>query len=134
MITYSGGFICSYGTSAVYILEQQPGDQLTFLATKKITFPPRLIQRPGESCQGYAIKSLSINPTEDLLVALTDDLLLFSYQLKKKEGTHIKKNVFSILLYPFHSAAVKGLDVCIRCEFIQILLRLETTLGLSGSL
>lgn len=114
MITFSGGFICSYGKSAVYILEQQPGDQLTFLASKKISFPPRLIQKAGDGCQGYIIKSLSINPSEDLLVALTDDLLLFSYQLKKKEGSHIKKNVFSILLYPFHSAAVKGLDICTR--------------------
>ena len=116
IITYSGGFICSYGNSAVYILEQQPGEQMTFLATKKIVFPEKMIARKAES--GYVIKSLCISPPEDLVVALTEDLLLFSYQLKKKEGAHIKKNVFSTLLYPFHSAGVRGLDICIRKPLI----------------
>ena len=97
-------------------MEQQPGEDIKFLATKKIVFPQRLIKKPvvEGGGGGYVVKSLCISPTEDLLVALTDDLLLFSYQLKKKEGTHLKKNVFSILLYPFHSAGVKGLDICIR--------------------
>ena len=85
---------------------------MTFLATKKIVFPEKVIARKGEG--GYVIKSLCISPAEDLVVALTEDLLLFSYQLKKKEGAHIKRNVFSTLLYPFHSAGVKGLDICIR--------------------
>ena len=98
-------------------MEQQPGEDITFTVSKKIVFPPRLIQKAGE--EGYIIKSLCISPSEDLLVALTDDLLLFSYQLKKKEGTHIKKNVFSILLYPFHSAGVRGLDICIRFQHIK---------------
>ena len=89
---------------------------MTFLATKKIVFPEKVISRKGES--GYVIKSLCISPAEDLVVALTEDLLLFSYQLKKKEGAHIKKNVFSTLLYPFHSAGVRGLDICIRKPLI----------------
>ena len=89
---------------------------MTFLATKKIVFPEKVIARKGED--GYVIKSLCISPAEDLVVALTEDLLLFSYQLKKKEGSHIKKNVFSTLLYPFHSAGVRGLDICIRKPLI----------------
>ena len=36
---------------------------------------------------GYIVKCLCVSPTEDLLIALTDDLLLYSYQLKKKEGS-----------------------------------------------
>ena len=78
------------------------------------------------------MRSLSISPGEDLLIALTDDLLLYSYQLKKKEGSQVnsfnclmaifqallflqvKKNVFTIFLYPFHSAGLRGLDICHR--------------------
>ena len=85
---------------------------------------------------GYIVKCLCVSPTEDLLIALTDDLLLYSYQLKKKEGAQVrvnygflkftkisflvqvKKNVFSILLHPFHSAGIRGLDICHRKPLI----------------
>ena len=41
---------------------------------------------------GYIVKCLCVSPTEDLLIALTDDLLLYSYQLKKKEGAQVRVN------------------------------------------
>ena len=60
------------------------------------------------------IKSLAISPKEDLLVALSSDLLLYSFSMKKKESSSQKRNIFSILLYPFHSDSIEGLDVCHR--------------------
>ena len=87
-----------------------------FKATKKIIFPKRVIKKDGLS--GYTVKSLCVSPSEDMLVALTDDLLLYSYQLKRKEGAQVKKNMFSILLHPFHSAGVRGLDICHRKPLI----------------
>lgn len=60
------------------------------------------------------IKSLAISPKEDFLVALSSDLLLYSFSMKKKEGSSQKRNMFSILLYPFHSDSIEGLDVCHR--------------------
>ena len=90
LITFSGGFICSYGSNSVYIVEQQPvtGEELKFRGTKKIVFPQRIIKKDG--LDGYNVKSLCVSPSEDLLIALTDDLLLYSYQLKKKEGAQVK--------------------------------------------
>ena len=87
MLTYSGGFICSFGVNSVYVLEQQPatGEEIVFRVSKKVVFPRRVIPKAGLG--GYHVKCLSISPGEDLLVALTDDLLLYSYQLKKKEGS-----------------------------------------------
>ena len=87
LLTYSGGFICSFGVNSVYVLEQQPatGEEIVFRVSKKVVFPRRVIPKAGLG--GYHVKCLSISPGEDLLVALTDDLLLYSYQLKKKEGS-----------------------------------------------
>ena len=47
-------------------------------------------------------------------MALTSDLLLYSFQMKKKESSVQKRNIFSTLLYPFHSDSIEGLDVCHR--------------------
>ena len=116
LITFSGGFICSYGNNAVYIVEQVPaeGDDMIFKGSRKIVFPKSVI----ESENGYSIKSLCLSPKEDLLVALTEDLLLYSFPMKKKENTPLKKNIFSIFLYPFHSAGIRGLDICYRKPLI----------------
>ena len=65
-----------------------------------------------------AIKSLTLSPREDLLVALTSDLLLYSFAMKKKESSVQKRNMFSILLYPFHSDSIEGLDLCHRKPLI----------------
>ena len=118
LITYSGGFICSYGSNCVYVVEQQPqpGEEIVFKGTKRIVFPKRVIKKDG--LNGYSVRCLCVSPSEDLLIALTDDLLLFSYQLKRKEGAQVKKNIFSIFLHPFHSAGVKGLDICHRKPLI----------------
>ena len=116
LITFSGGFICSYGNNTVYVLEQIiNGEDIGFKAVKKIVFPARVIEKEGVS--GYDILSLTISPNDDILVALTDDLLLYSYPMKKKESS-LKKNVFSIFLQPFHSSAIRGLDVCYRKPLI----------------
>lgn len=87
------------------------GEDITFKCIKKIIFPPRVIGKEGLG--GYTVLSLTISPNDDILVALTDDLLLYSYPMKKKESS-LKKNLFAIFLHPFHSAAIKGLDVCYR--------------------
>ena len=46
-------------------------------------------------------------------MALSSDLLLYSFSMKKKESSQ-KRAVFTILLYPFHSDSIEGLDVCHR--------------------
>ena len=117
LITFGGGFICSYGNNTVYVMEQVAGqgEDITFKAVKKIVFPPRVIKKDGVG--GYSILSLTISPKDDFLIALTDDLLLYSYSMKKKESS-LKKNVFSIFLQPFHSSAIRGLDICYRKPLI----------------
>ena len=69
------------------------GEDILFKGSKKIVFPRRVIQRDNLQTGGYSVRSLSISPGEDLLIALTDDLLLYSYQLKKKEGSQVNSLV-----------------------------------------
>ena len=64
------------------------------------------------------IKSLAISPKEDLLVALSSDLLLYSFCMKKKESSSGKRCMFSVFLHPFHSDSIQGLDVCHRKPLI----------------
>ena len=76
------------------------------------------------------IKSLAISPKEDQLVALSSDLLLYSFSMKKKENNSQKRNMFSILLYPFHSDSIEGLDVCHRCRNIVVGNASQSMLGI----
>ena len=91
------------------------GEEISFKAAKKIVFPPRVIEKNG--MEGYDILSLTINPKDEFLMALTDDLLLFCYPMKKRESS-LKRNLFSIFQQPFHSSSIKGLDVCHRKPLI----------------
>ena len=117
LITFGSGFICSYGNNTVWVVEQTlvNGEEIAFKAAKKIVFPPRVIERNG--MEGYDILSLTISPKDEFLMALTDDLLLFCYPMKKRESS-LKRNLFSIFQQPFHSSAIKGLDVCHRQPLI----------------
>ena len=117
LITFGNGFICSYGNNTVWVVEQAAanGEEIAFKAAKKIVFPPRLIERNG--MEGYDILSLTISPKDEFLMALTDDLLLFCYPMKKRESS-LKRNLFAIFQQPFHSSAIKGLDVCHRKPLI----------------
>ena len=48
-------------------------------------------------------------------MALTSDLLLYSFPLKKKEkDSGTKRNTFTTFLHPFHSGPIEGLDICHR--------------------
>ena len=49
------------------------GEEILFKGSKKIVFPRRVIQRDNLQTGGYSVRSLSISPGEDLLIALTDD-------------------------------------------------------------
>ena len=62
-------------------------------------------------------RSLCLSPKEDLIVALTSDLLLYSFPLKKKEKDSAqKRNSFTTFLHPFHSGPIEGLDICHRFD------------------
>ena len=64
------------------------------------------------------LRSLCLSPKEDLIVALTSDLLLYSVPLNKKEkDSAVKKNTFTTFLHPFHSGPIQGLDICHRWDF-----------------
>ena len=64
------------------------------------------------------LRSLCLSPKEDLIVALTSDLLLYSVPLSKKEkDSAVKKNTFTTFLHPFHSGPIQGLDICHRWDF-----------------
>ena len=123
LISYSGGFIASYGKDTVYVFEQLPqsGEEFSFKSIKKIKFPKSNIEEEGSGpnkSQTTTIKSLTMSPKEDLLIALTSNLLLYSFPMRKKESSLQKRNTFSIFLYPFHSESIEGLDVCHRKPLI----------------
>jgi hypothetical protein len=48
-------------------------------------------------------------------------LYLFWPILHILQESSLKKNIFSILLYPFHSDSILGLDVCHRYPHIQLI-------------
>jgi len=97
LISYSGGFIASYGREDVFVFEQLPsdGEEFNFKCIKKIKFPKSEGSNQEENSaksSTAAIKSLTLSPREDLLVALTSDLLLYSFAMKKKESSVQKRN------------------------------------------
>ena len=70
--------------------------------------------------ENISTRSLCLSPKEDLIVALTSDLLLYSFPLKKKEKDSAqKRNSFTTFLHPFHSGPIEGLDICHRFDQVH---------------
>ena len=92
-----------------------------------------LLQAKAAHARGWAVVA---RPGEDLLIALTDDLLLYSYQLKKKEGTQV--NSFNCLMtisqaLPLHSNRPKRMCSRYSCILSTALVS-EGWTSVTGSL
>lgn len=69
---------------------------------------------PGAGNPGSRLRNLTLSPNEDTLLCATDGNQLYSMSLANQELMKAEEVSFEHLSSPFHSAAVVGLDACVR--------------------
>ncbi|KAK1901361.1 Cilia- and flagella-associated protein 57 [Dissostichus eleginoides] len=109
ILSYSKGFICSFGAGTVCLFEKIQEDG--YRRTRDIRIPADSSDlTPAES---QLIDTMCLSPSEDTLVLSTDRGQLYSFSLSSldinKEEPH-----FEFLSQSFHSKSITGLSVCIR--------------------
>ncbi|XP_033977740.1 cilia- and flagella-associated protein 57 [Trematomus bernacchii] len=109
ILSYSKGFICSYGAGTVCLFEKTQEDG--YRRTRDIRIPADSSDlTPAES---QLIDTMCLSPSEETLVLSTDRGQLYSFSLSSldinKEEPH-----FEFLSQSFHSKSITGLSVCIR--------------------
>lgn len=116
IITYQKGFIIAGDTGQIMIFEktdepQHPYARLATLPTvdaKAEKDYPKLML----SIMACRIKSLALSQSEDKIVFTTENNQLMQVSINFERANEETK--YEYLIYPFHSRAINGMDVCIK--------------------
>nr|XP_040582177.1 cilia- and flagella-associated protein 57-like [Lepeophtheirus salmonis] len=125
LITYSKGFIVSFGETGLVALVEKIGElqqegganeeeEMEFTIVQIISFDKN---KNKLTENGNNILNMALNNSESILVVLSQDLQIYYFTLKdsmNKESQIVCKNYFKIFSYPFHNGMITGLDVCQR--------------------
>ncbi|XP_052832048.1 cilia- and flagella-associated protein 57-like [Octopus bimaculoides] len=114
--TYSKGFITACGTKCVQFFGRIE-DKDTYEFVRNVWLPSDVL----ESCQlcKQIIKWMVVNPSEDVLVIITDMKQLYSTGIVEPEMKCMSQaSEFDVLVQPFHFKPITGCCVCSWKPFI----------------
>ncbi|XP_063431022.1 cilia- and flagella-associated protein 57-like [Mytilus galloprovincialis] len=119
IVAYSKGFACACGPGTVHLYEKTDDKDL-FKKSKQIKIPQDNFSSYATKAQQQIITCLAISPSEETLVASTDQSQIYHIQLPsadlgKSEGDVVQ---FETLSQSFHSGQILGVDICIRKPLI----------------
>ncbi|KAK7099818.1 cilia- and flagella-associated protein 57-like [Littorina saxatilis] len=114
IVAYSKGFACACGPGTVYLFEKTD-DKDFFKKAREIKIPadPSNSADPAKP-QQQVIKCLTVSPSEETLVASTDQAQFYYLQLSSADIGKGDQATFEVLAQSFHNGQILGLDVCIR--------------------
>lgn len=118
IVAYSKGFACAYGRGTVFLFEKTE-DKDFFKKSREIKIPtdPSNSADPTKP-QLQIIKCLTVSPSEETLVASTDQAQLYYITLSTADIGKGDQATFEVLAQSFHNGQILGLDVCIRKPLI----------------
>jgi len=118
LVSYSKGFACAFGQGAVFLYEKTD-DKEFFKKAREIMIPPDPCNSQDPTlAQQQMIRCLTVSPSEETLVASTDQAQLYFLTLSSADLSKGDSAQFEILSQIFHNAPITGLDVCIRKPLI----------------
>ncbi|GFR57789.1 cilia- and flagella-associated protein 57-like [Elysia marginata] len=118
LVSYSKGFACSFGLGTVYLFEKTD-DKDYFKKAREIMIPPDPCNSQDSTLnQQQLIRCLTVSPSEETLVASTDQAQLYYLTLSSADLSKGDQAQFEVLSQVFHNAPITGLDVCIRKPLI----------------
>jgi len=113
MISYSKGFICGGDMSLVSIFEKSDDKEL-YRKMKTMKVDHRKDSETGIESDTMKIKSFALSQQEEYLCLTSSNNQIFLLNLSNADFSKADDAIFEPLAQPFHSAAVSGLDTCIR--------------------
>ncbi|XP_025110126.1 cilia- and flagella-associated protein 57-like [Pomacea canaliculata] len=118
IVSYSKGFACACGPGTVFLFEKTD-DKDFFKKTREVKIPTDSYNSadPTEPLH-QIITCLAISPSEETLVASTDQAQLYYLTLSSADLARGDQAIFEVLSQTFHNGQILGLDVCIRKPLI----------------
>lgn len=118
IVAYSKGFACACGPGTVFLFEKTD-DKDFFKKSREIKIPtdPSNSADPTQP-QQQVIRCLTVSPSEETLVASTDQAQLYYLTLSSADIGKGDQATFEVLAQAFHNGHILGLDVCIRKPLI----------------
>ncbi|KAL8584312.1 hypothetical protein ACOMHN_014731 [Nucella lapillus] len=118
IVAYSKGFACACGPGTVFLFEKTD-DKDFFKKSREIKIPLDSSNSADPAKpQQQVIKCLTVSPSEETLVASTDQAQLYYLTLSSADIGKGDQATFEVLAQAFHNGQIQGLDVCIRKPLI----------------
>ncbi|XP_055474475.1 cilia- and flagella-associated protein 57 [Psammomys obesus] len=114
---YSKGFACSAGPGRVLLFEKVE-DKDFYRESREIRIPMDPQSNDPSQSDKQDVLCLCFSPSEETLIASTNKSQLYTITMSLTEISKGEPAQFEYLLYPMHSAAITGLDTCIRKPLI----------------
>ncbi|KAK7495825.1 hypothetical protein BaRGS_00012815 [Batillaria attramentaria] len=118
IVSYSKGFACACWPGTVYLFEKTD-DKDFFKKSREIKIPADSANSADPTQpQQQIIRCLTVSPSEETLVASTDQAQLYYLTLSSADIGKGDQATFEVLAQAFHNGQILGLDVCIRKPLI----------------
>ncbi|XP_071508423.1 cilia- and flagella-associated protein 57-like [Diadema antillarum] len=117
IVSSSKGFACSAGHGVVVVYEKTE-DKDSYKKSREIRIVHDALGADESRAESHVIKTLTISPSEETLVASTLTNQLYSITLSSAEIGKGDQATFEVLSQPFHFDMITGLDICIRKPLI----------------
>ncbi|XP_060235695.1 cilia- and flagella-associated protein 57 [Meriones unguiculatus] len=114
---YSKGFACSAGPGRVLLFEKVE-DKDFYRESREIRIPMDPQSNDPSQSDKQDVLCLCFSPSEETLIASTNRNQLYTITMSLTEISKGEPAQFEYLLYPMHSAAITGLDTCVRKPLI----------------
>mmetsp|Transcript_34022 Transcript_34022/g.25114 ORF Transcript_34022/g.25114 Transcript_34022/m.25114 type:complete len:172 (+) Transcript_34022:187-702(+) len=117
--TYSKGFIVAGENGQIYIYDKSeepknPYHKAAALPSSSDGKQEKDYQQLQAGIMSSRVRALALSSTEDVIIFTTENNQLMKVNLNLERPTDDTK--YEYLIYPFHSRAVHGMDVCIKKE------------------
>lgn len=113
IVSSSKGFACSAGHGVVVVYEKTE-DKDSYKKSREIRIVNNALGADDSRAESHEIRTLTISPSEETLIASTLTNQLYAITLSSAEIGKGDQATFEVLSQPFHFDIITGLDVCIR--------------------
>eukprot|EP01006_Ploeotia_vitrea_P032137 TRINITY_DN64396_c0_g1_i1.p1 TRINITY_DN64396_c0_g1~~TRINITY_DN64396_c0_g1_i1.p1 ORF type:complete len:1185 (+),score=181.09 TRINITY_DN64396_c0_g1_i1:77-3631(+) len=125
LVSYTKGFICGGDMGLVSIFEKSDEKEL-YRKMKTMKVDQRKDTDAGMESDSMRIRSFALSQQEEYLVLTTSNNQIYQLNLSNADFSKVEDVIFEPLAQPFHSAAITGLDTCIRKPLVATCSRDKT--------
>ncbi|XP_074859320.1 cilia- and flagella-associated protein 57 [Carettochelys insculpta] len=114
---YSKGFACSAGPGVVLLFEKTE-EKEGYRENREIRIPQDQLSSDPNQSDKQEVTCMCFSPSEEMLLISTNKNQLYIFTMSSADIIKGEPAHFEYLHFPLHSAAITGLDTCIRKPLI----------------